>query len=76
MEKIKYPVLLVTAFAFLYQFTPFLGASEKLIFALFLLSPLVVIWLVYKVLKDGKPSRFTWDEKFYDDSDYMRVGKE
>ena len=35
--------------------------------ALFILSPLLVIWLVYIVLRYGVASGRTFDEYFYDD---------
>lgn len=34
---------------------------------MFLLSPLLVLWLVYTVLRFGEPSGRTFDEYFYDD---------
>ena len=43
---------------------------------MFLLSPFVVIYMAYTILKYGKPSKFTFDEKFYDDHEYMRNGIE
>ncbi|MFN4284368.1 MAG: hypothetical protein ACK4E8_00220 [Lacibacter sp.] len=76
MQKIRMPVLLVTLFAFAYQATPWLGVSDNLIFALFLFSPVAVIWMVYRVLRDGTPSPYTWEERFYEDHPYERRGRE
>ncbi|MBU1820805.1 MAG: hypothetical protein KKG00_04730 [Bacteroidetes bacterium] len=36
---------------------------------MFLFSPILVLWLVYTVLRYGKPSGRTFDEYFYDDVD-------
>ena len=72
MKKIKWPVLLVTAFAVSYQFTPYLGFSDQVIISLFMISPIPVLWMAYKILKDGLPSGRTFDEYFYDDLDYTR----
>lgn len=72
MKKIKWPLLLVTAFAVFYQFTPYLGFSDQVILSLFMISPIPVLWMVYKILKDGVPSGRTFDEYFYDDLDYTR----
>ncbi len=36
---------------------------------MFLFSPILVLWLVYTVLRYGKPSARTFDEYFYDDVD-------
>lgn len=76
MQNIRMPVLLVTLFAFAYQATPYLGFDADLIVALFILSPFVLIWMVYRILRDGKPSPHTWEERFYDDFDYQRRGRE
>lgn len=76
MKKIRFPVLLVTAFAFFYQATPFLGFSDGVIFALFGISPFLMIWMVYRVLRYGKPSKKIWDEHFYEDFDYRKTGSE
>ncbi|HMO32297.1 MAG TPA: hypothetical protein PKE63_02595 [Lacibacter sp.] len=76
MKQIRFPVMTVTLLAFLYQLTPWVGFSEGAIFGLFALSPVAVIWMVYRVLKYGTPSSYTWDEKFYEDHAYTRQGSE
>jgi len=43
---------------------------------MFLLSPLVVTYMAYVILKYGKPSEYTFEERFYDDYDYIRNGRE
>lgn len=42
--------------------------------ALFLvsLSPIVIIWLAVKTLKDPNPSQNTFSDKFYEDYEYRR----
>lgn len=72
MEKIKWPVIIVTAYAFFYQFTPAIGFSDQVIMTLFMVSPIPVLWMVYKILKNGIPSQRTFDEYFYEDVDYKR----
>lgn len=76
MKNIQFPIILVTSFAVLYNALPFLGANENQIAALFIISPFAVIWMVYRILKDGVPSEKTWDEYFYEDLNYRRNGKE
>ncbi len=66
----------VTMFALLFQLSPMMGLSDGLIFLLYFLSPFPVIYMVYVVLKYGKPPRETFDEKFYCDWDYRRNGNE
>lgn len=40
---------------------------------LFSLSPLLLLFMAYRILKDPKPhSGATFDEKFYEDLDYTR----
>jgi len=72
MKKIKWPIIIVTTFAFLYQFTPYAGFSDGIILMLFAISPFAVIWMAYQVLRNGTPCDRTFDEYFYEDSDYKR----
>ncbi len=74
MKKIKWPVILVTTYAFLYQFTPYAGFSDQVVILLFIISPIPVLWMAYKILKNGIPSQRTFDEYFYEDTDYRRNG--
>jgi hypothetical protein len=39
---------------------------------MFILSPFVVIYMAYVILKYGKPSKHTFEERFYEDHDYER----
>jgi len=36
------------------------------------LSPILVIWLAVKTLKDPNPSNNTFEDRFYEDLDYQR----
>lgn len=76
MQKIRNTILGVTLFMVCYQFLPFAGVSDRLILGLFLISPFIMIWMVYKVLKQGKATDKTWEDYFYEDFDYRRNGKE
>jgi hypothetical protein len=76
MKNISIAILTATLYLVFYQLSPFIGMPDDLIIALFFLSPFVVLYLVYSVLKHGQPSKYTFDEKFYDDLDYRREGKE
>jgi hypothetical protein len=76
MKKADVVVLLVTIYAILFQAAPFLGFGDELIFALFFGSPFCILYMAYMVLKFGEPSRYTFDERFYDDWDYVRNGRE
>lgn len=76
MKRVRIVIILVSLFAAIYHASPFLNFTDNIIIAMFLLSPFVVIYMTYTVLKYGKPSKYTFDEKFYDDHDYIRNGKE
>lgn len=73
MEKIKLPVLFTTAYLFFYTLTPFINVPDMLIISMWAISPILVIWMVYRVLKDGKPSGRTFDDYWYDDAELQRV---
>lgn len=76
MAGIKFPVLSVTLFMVVYNLLPFFNAQTDVIIFLFILSPFAVVWMVYRVLKNGTPSQKHWDDHFYEDFNYKRNGKE
>jgi uncharacterized membrane protein YqjE len=76
MNKIKFPLIATSLLLLLYHTLNFIGANSNLIILLFVMSPLAVIWMVYRVLKDGTPCNKTWDDSFYEDHSYRRNGKE
>ncbi len=61
--------LAATAYLLIYVLIIALGLSNDLAFILFMLSPVLMIGLVYSVLRHGKASGRTFDEYFYDDAD-------
>ena len=76
MKRVRIVIVLVSLFAVIYHASPFLAFTEGLIISMFLVSPFLVIYMAYTILKYGKPSAYTFDEKFYDDHDYIRNGNE
>lgn len=72
MRGIWFPVIFASAYLVIYVMFASLNL-ETVVAAMFVISPFLVIWMVYRVLKDGKPSGRTFSEHFYDDSDYRRV---
>jgi len=40
---------------------------------MFLASPFLVIWMVYRVLRADTTATGTFDEKFYEDHDYRKI---
>lgn len=65
-------VTIVTLFFIFFQVAPFIGISEEWMYTMFFISPFVLIYMVFVVLKNGEPSKYTFDERFYDDLDYKR----
>ena len=76
MKKLPVVISIVALYALFFQLTPFIGTPVNIIFGMFFLSPFLVIYMAYVILKYGKPSRYTFEERFYDDYDYIRNGKE
>ncbi len=67
MEKIRIPIFLVTVFMFTVNIIPFLGVAYSIVATLLLFAPFAVIWMVYKTLKDGIPSKKTFETHWYED---------
>ena len=76
MKKVLVVISLATLFAFFFQFTPYIGFPDTIFFGMFLFSPFIVLYMAYIILKYGKPSVYTFEERFYDDYDYIRNGRE
>lgn len=76
MKKVSVITTLVTLYAIFFQVALVTQMDDKIIFTLFFFSPFLVIYMAYTILKNGKPSGYDFDEKFYEDHDYRRNGKE
>jgi hypothetical protein len=76
MKQLKVPVLFVSTLVLIYALSPQLGFSDRAVYLFFLLLPFPVIWMVYRILKDGTPTAKTWEEHFYEDHPYKRRGRE
>ena len=72
-KAVKGVILFSTFYLLIYVLSTHLPISLAVPLALFSLSPLVVIHLVYTVLKKGIPSNLSFDEAFYEDHPYRRV---
>jgi hypothetical protein len=69
MKKTGIVITVVSLFALFYQLSPYIGVPDRLVIAMFLMAPVLVLYMVYVILKYGKPSGRTFDEHFYDDVD-------
>ena len=68
MEKIKAPIIITTLVLFAYTMMPYVGVPFVIIFGTLLLLTGLTVWMVIKILKDGKPSGKTFEEHWYEDS--------
>lgn len=66
MDKLIFPLSLVTFLLFFYIVAIAFNFPYPLIAAIFSISPIAVIWMVYKVLKDGEHTGKTFEKHFYE----------
>lgn len=67
MTKMWIVIGLVSLFAVIYHAAPFIGLPDRVIIGMFILSPFLVVYMAYVILKYGKPSSHTFDERWYED---------
>jgi hypothetical protein len=72
MKKPAIIIALSTLYLIIFQVSPYIGIPGEAIIAMFILSPFIVIYMAYVILKYGKPSKHTFEERFYEDHDYER----
>ena len=73
MKKVGIVILMATLYVIIYHAAPYIHIPDAVIIVMFILSPFVVAYMIYVILKHGKPSGYTFDERFYDDYDYRRI---
>jgi hypothetical protein len=56
MKNDRLPIITVSSFLVFYTTTPYLGFNPEIIALMFLSSPFLMLWMVYSILKYGKPS--------------------
>jgi hypothetical protein len=69
MKNIRFPVYFTSAYLLLYTVLAQYEATQFIVPLLFALSPFLVIWMVYCVLKFGEESKKTFEDSFYEDAD-------
>lgn len=67
MKDYLFPVFATTGFLIIYLTVLFLNLNTALILFLFSVSPIPMIWMVYRVLTADADSRFTFEERWYED---------
>lgn len=73
MKKPAIVITIATLYLLFFKASPYIGIPDGAIIGMFILSPLIVIYMAYVILKYGKPSKHTFEERFYDDYDYKRA---
>lgn len=72
MKRPAIVITLATLYLLFFKASPYIGLPDEAIIAMFILAPFFVIYMVYVILKYGRPSKFTFEERFYEDHDYRR----
>ena len=72
MKRPAIVITLATLYLLFFKASPYIGLPDEAIIAMFILAPFIVIYMVYVMLKDGRPSKFTFQERFSEDHDYRR----
>lgn len=73
MKNINWIILITTAYVIIYTIlASFPFVPDRLIIGLFSFSPFLVIYMAYKILKDGEVPEGTWEEGYwYEDKPQM-----
>lgn len=69
MKKDTFAVYVTTLVLIVYAVIAYTELSYRLVFLLFTISPVLILWMVYSVLKSPDEPTRTFDEYFYMDSD-------
>jgi len=75
MKNVAAVISFVTLFAIFYAIAPFICVPDEVIFGMFLISPFLVLYMAYVILKHGKPSGYTFEDRYYDDLEEDDNGK-
>ncbi len=76
MKNPMFAVSLVTMILFVYTGLVAVGGSYTLILSIFVASPFLIIWMVYRVLTSAPLSDKTFNEYFYEDHPYRKIPDE
>ncbi len=67
MKEIQFPISLTSSALLLYVVFTYFNMPYALVFTLFLVVNVLFIWMIIRILKDGKPSEKSFDDYFYED---------
>jgi hypothetical protein len=72
MKKPLVVIIFATLYLIFFYASPHIGIPDEVIIPMMVISPIVVVYMVFVVLKYGKPSGHTFEDRFYEDYDYKR----
>ncbi|MEL6562384.1 MAG: hypothetical protein AAFQ94_29715 [Bacteroidota bacterium] len=67
MKKIILPILFTTSILAVYAISIQFDATLWFGMFIFSVSPVFIIWMVYRILKDGVQSDLKFEDRFYED---------
>jgi len=67
MHKVYFAIFLVTTLLFVHLVLLTIPDLLGVGLVIFGCSPLLVLWMVYRILKYGVPSAYTTDDTYYED---------
>jgi hypothetical protein len=73
MKKPPIIIAIATLYLVIFQASPVIGIPDEAIIAMFILSPFIVAYMAYVILKYGKSSGHNFEERFYDDYDHRKL---
>jgi ABC-type multidrug transport system fused ATPase/permease subunit len=65
--NINFPILFATIYLFVYLIVLYFSLNFRLALLMLSLSPIVLIWMVIRILKGEYTCTKTFDESFYED---------
>jgi hypothetical protein len=69
MKKVNTIIFITTGLLLVYVIAASVSENFAFIFLLFLITSALFLYMVICILKDAPPSKRSFDEYFYDDSD-------
>ncbi|NQZ76653.1 MAG: hypothetical protein HRT61_11190 [Ekhidna sp.] len=73
MKDTKFPIALTSSVLFVYCVFVVMNIAFPLIFFLFITVNALFVWMIIRILKDGKPSEKVFEEYFYEDFPHKRA---
>ncbi len=67
MKNYLFPIFIATGFLLIYITSVYANLNVGIIMFMFSISPIILIWMVLKVLKADVDTPFTFEDKWYED---------